>query len=237
MTQNVIAVVDFNGNFRAVVVGWEGSTHDSLVLRRTIDAGFTVPKGRYYLVDGGYANTQQFLAPYCGKTYHLAQFQQRRPRNRYENAEELHNHRHAQLRNVVEKAFGILKGRFRILRDMHRYKYSFQTNLVIAYCVLHNFINRHQRVQVDFEEDATSSDGSDDPDTDVPSTSANVSGAQMLKEGVHLETVLEICCGMQDEQTEMILTIFATFCMVNIYLLVIFEVITELNRINLTCRW
>ncbi|KAJ3702002.1 hypothetical protein LUZ61_005707 [Rhynchospora tenuis] len=183
MTQNVMAVVDFNGNFRAVVAGWEGSAHDSLVLRRTIDAGFTVPEGRYYLVDGGYANTHQFLAPYRGKTYHLAQFQQRRPRNRYENAEELYNHRHAQLRNVVEKAFGILKGRFRILKDMHRYKYSFQTNLVIACCVLHNFINRHQKGQVDFEEDATSSDDSDDPDNDVSSTSANVSGGTDAQRG------------------------------------------------------
>ncbi|KAJ1689785.1 hypothetical protein LUZ63_013940 [Rhynchospora breviuscula] len=76
VTQNVMAAVDFNGNFLTVVFGWEGSAHDALVLRRAIDDGFTVPEGRYYLVDGGYANTHQFLSPYRGKTYHLAQFRQ-----------------------------------------------------------------------------------------------------------------------------------------------------------------
>ncbi|KAJ1689300.1 hypothetical protein LUZ63_013455 [Rhynchospora breviuscula] len=175
MTQNVMAEVDFNGNFLTVVSGWEGSAHDALILRRTVERGFTVPEGRYYLVDGGYANTHQFLSPYRGKTYHLAQFRQRRAQDRYENAEELYNHRHAQLRNVVEKTFGILKGRFRILKDMHRYKYSFQTKLVIACCVLHNFINRHQSAQVDLWEDATSGDDSDDSDAEAPSTSTNVS--------------------------------------------------------------
>ncbi|KAJ1686500.1 hypothetical protein LUZ63_012317 [Rhynchospora breviuscula] len=174
MTQNVMAAVDFDGNFVAVVSGWEGSAHDALVLRRTIEDGFTVPEGRYYLVDAGYANTHQFLSPYRGKTYHLAKFQQRRPADRYQDAEELYNHRHAQLRNVVEKAFGILKGRFRILKDMHRYKYAFQTDLVIACCILHNFINRHQSLQDEqvYESESTSSD---DSDTETPSTSAHVS--------------------------------------------------------------
>ncbi|KAJ1697876.1 hypothetical protein LUZ63_006388 [Rhynchospora breviuscula] len=74
MTQNVMAAVDFDGNFLAVVSGWEGSAHDALVLRRTLEDGFTVPEGRYYLVDEGYANTHQFLSPYHGKTYHLAKF-------------------------------------------------------------------------------------------------------------------------------------------------------------------
>ncbi|KAJ4780766.1 nuclease [Rhynchospora pubera] len=191
VTQNVMAAVDFNGNFLTVVSGWEGSAHDALVLRRAIDDGFTVPEGRYYLVDAGYANTHQFLSPYRGKTYHLAQFRQRSAQNRYGSAEELYNHRHAQLRNVVEKAFGILKGRFRILRDMHKYKYHFQAKLVIAFCVLHNFINRHQSVEVDFEEAASESDDSDDSDSDAPSTSANVSrgtdaqrGGGALKESI-----------------------------------------------------
>ncbi|KAJ4798203.1 nuclease [Rhynchospora pubera] len=190
-----MVAVDFDDNFMAVVSGWEGSAHDALVLRRTIEDGFTVPEGRYYLVDAGYANTHQFLSPYRGKTYHLAKFQQRRPENRYRNAEELYNHRHAQLRNVVEKAFGILKGRFRILKDMHRYKYAFQTNLVIACCVLHNFINRHQKLQdeQDYESESTSSDGSDDSDIDVPSTSANVSrGTDAERGGALRDSIRDI---------------------------------------------
>ena len=34
--QNVMAICDFDMNFKYVVVGWEGTTHDSRVLMETI---------------------------------------------------------------------------------------------------------------------------------------------------------------------------------------------------------
>ncbi|KAJ4791508.1 nuclease [Rhynchospora pubera] len=171
ITQNVMAAVDFDGRFVAVLAGWEGSGHDSLILRKAVEKGFTIPEGRYYLVDGGYPNTHQFLSPYRGITYHLAQFRQRRMENRYENGQELFNHRHAQLRNVVEKTFGILKGRFRLLKDMHQYKYDFQTDIVLACCVIHNFLIRHPNSHGDNLPEEAYSDESDGSDTDDPSTS------------------------------------------------------------------
>jgi hypothetical protein len=117
-----LAAVDFDMNFVYVSVGWEGSAADMKVLRSAIDdGGFTVPPGRYYLADSGYANTGSFLCPYRGHIYHLAQFQQTRAQNRYQSSEDLFNHRHAQLRNVVERTFGVLKMRFKILRIMHPY--------------------------------------------------------------------------------------------------------------------
>ncbi|KAJ1695569.1 hypothetical protein LUZ63_012267 [Rhynchospora breviuscula] len=184
MTQNVMAVVDFNGYFLYVVAGWEGSAHDNLILRRAIERGFTVPPGRYYLVDGGYANTPQFISPYRGKTYHLAQFRTRSRQNRYDCAQELFNHRHAQLRNIVEKTFGILKGRFKICKEMHNYKYDVQTGLIIACCVLHNFIKRHQQENLDDDDDDDESDtdksDNDDEDADEEEyrgTDAQVGGA------------------------------------------------------------
>ncbi|KAJ3706851.1 hypothetical protein LUZ61_010556 [Rhynchospora tenuis] len=147
--------------------------------------GNIVPPGRYYLVDGGYANTPQFLSPYRGKTYHLAQFSTRGRENRYDCAEELYNYRHAQLRNIVEKTFGILKGRFKICKEMHKYKYDMQTDLVIACCILHNFIKRHQH---DNSYDGSSDDevdsdnatglGNDDEDgSEYSGTATQVGGA------------------------------------------------------------
>jgi hypothetical protein len=56
-----MAVVDFDENFVAVVVGGEGSAYDSLILHKAVDSGFTVPSSIYYLVDLGYANTIQFF--------------------------------------------------------------------------------------------------------------------------------------------------------------------------------
>ncbi|KAJ4759995.1 nuclease [Rhynchospora pubera] len=187
MSQNVMAVVDFDGNFLYVVAGWEGSAHDNLVLRKAIErGGFKVPPSRYYLVDGGYANTPQFLSPYRGKTYHLAQFSTRSRENRYDCAEELYNHRHAQLRNIVEKTFGILKGRFKICKEMHRYKYDIQTDLVIACCILHNFIKRHQHDNSDddFSDDEVDSDfgsGNDGVSEEYRGTDTQVGGAMRDK--------------------------------------------------------
>ena len=50
------------------------------------------------------------------------------------------NYRHASLRNVIERTFGVWKNRFCILRGIPRYPLEKQRDLVIACAVLHNFI-------------------------------------------------------------------------------------------------
>lgn len=62
---------DFDMNITFISTGWEGSATDSKVLRSAMSKGFEVPQGKFYLVDGGYANTESFLAPYRGVRYHL----------------------------------------------------------------------------------------------------------------------------------------------------------------------
>jgi hypothetical protein len=48
-TQNVMAAVDFDLKFTYILIGWEGSTHDALIIADAIerDDGFTVPPGNY----------------------------------------------------------------------------------------------------------------------------------------------------------------------------------------------
>ncbi|BAH91114.1 Os01g0523700 [Oryza sativa Japonica Group] len=70
-------------------------------------------QGCYYLVDAGYTNADGFLAPYRGQRYHLGRFTARNPPR---SAEEYFNMRHASARNIVERSFGRLKGRWAILR-------------------------------------------------------------------------------------------------------------------------
>ncbi|XBI21859.1 hypothetical protein VPH35_062938 [Triticum aestivum] len=63
--------------FTFVVAGWPGSAHDSRILNHALAhfSSFTVPpKGKYYLVDSGYANRIGYLAPFKGSTYHLPEF-------------------------------------------------------------------------------------------------------------------------------------------------------------------
>jgi hypothetical protein len=62
-----------------------------------------------------------------------------RPRTK----EELFNLRHATLRNVIERIFGVLKRRFRILKLAPEYRMDIQNRLPAALCALHNFIKIH----------------------------------------------------------------------------------------------
>jgi len=61
---------------------WVGrAASDVGVFRSAISKGFHVREGKFYLVDGGYANTPSFLAPYQGVRYHLREFRRRRSSN------------------------------------------------------------------------------------------------------------------------------------------------------------
>ena len=89
-------------------------------------------------MDGGYTNGEGFLAPYRGRRYHLQEWITgwRAPQN----PEELFNYRHARARNVIERCFGLLKKRWAILRSPSFYPIRTQCRIILACCILHNFI-------------------------------------------------------------------------------------------------
>ncbi|XP_012855515.1 PREDICTED: uncharacterized protein LOC105974902 [Erythranthe guttata] len=114
---NVLGVCDRNCNFIYILSGWEGSAADSGVLRDAVmrPNGFKVPSGNYYLCDGGYMNTTGFLTPYRGIRYHLKEWGEGRAAP--QNPQEYFNMKHSRARNVIEKAFGLLKTRWAALRS------------------------------------------------------------------------------------------------------------------------
>jgi hypothetical protein len=140
LSHNVMVACDFNLNFTFISCGWEGSASDAGVLRSALDRGFHVPEGKFYLVDGGYANTPSFIAPYRGVRYHLSEFRSRRS---YANYKELFNHRHAILRNHIERAIGVLKKRFPILKVGTFYPIQSHVKIPAATTVFHNIIKQH----------------------------------------------------------------------------------------------
>lgn len=77
-----------------------------------------------------------FISPYRSVRYHLHELEGRTPRNK----EELFNLRHASLRSKIERTFGILKNRFKMLTTQPFYPYRTQVAVVLACCVLHNYI-------------------------------------------------------------------------------------------------
>lgn len=154
LSQNVLAVVDFNMLFTYVLAGWEGSVANITVLYHTRDIegfGANLPPGKYYLADAGYTSTRMTLIPFSsGVRYYLKEWlqprvdaeQSRRKQTdlRPIDEKELFNLRHSSLRNVVERVFGVLKQRFHILEKRPRYDRATQIQLVYALYALYNFI-------------------------------------------------------------------------------------------------
>ena len=82
--------------------------------------------------------------------------------------EELFNLRHATLRNVIERIFGVLKRRFRILLLAPEYDMDIQSRLPAALCALHNFIRTHDPD----DETEIQEIGMENGDEDVPGPQA-----------------------------------------------------------------
>uniref|UniRef100_A0A2N9ELA0 Uncharacterized protein n=1 Tax=Fagus sylvatica TaxID=28930 RepID=A0A2N9ELA0_FAGSY len=137
-TQNVLAAITFDLKFCYVLAGWEGSAHDSRVLDDALHRsnGLKIPEGKYYLGDAGYGNRTGILSPYRKVRYHLQEFSDHPP----ENARELFNLRHSSLRTTIERGFGVLKKRFRVLGAEPFWSFETQVEVVLACCVLHNHI-------------------------------------------------------------------------------------------------
>ena len=57
-----------------------------------------------------------------------------------ENHQKLFNLRHSSLRNAIERIFGVLKNRFKILTQQLEFPFLVQVKLVKALCCLHNII-------------------------------------------------------------------------------------------------
>ncbi|XP_015938048.1 uncharacterized protein LOC107463704 [Arachis duranensis] len=135
---NVLAACTFDLKFTYVLPGWEGSALDSRILENAIhnEDNLNVPQGKFYLADAGYMLRSGFITPYRSIRYHLREYSRHPP----ENPKELFNLRHSSLRNAIERAFGVLKNRFPILSEMSRYNVATVSKIIIACCILHNFL-------------------------------------------------------------------------------------------------
>ncbi|KAL5729509.1 hypothetical protein ACHQM5_002449 [Ranunculus cassubicifolius] len=146
VSQNVLVACSFDLQFHYVLAGWEGSAIDSCVLNSALTRGnkLHVPEDKYYLVDGGYANTPSFIAPHRGTRYHLKEYSTMSPNN----PKELFNLRHFSLRNTVERIIGILK----------------KLKIVLACCILHNHIRREKVNDIIFDKEEKDKDKPKDRD-------------------------------------------------------------------------
>ncbi|KAE8250713.1 hypothetical protein A4X13_0g4463 [Tilletia indica] len=135
---NVMAGCSFDLLFQFVIAEWEGSAADGYVLGRAMQTTLKIPEGRVFLGDAGFGLTKSVLVPYRATRYHLKEWATGNARPR--TAKELFNRRHAGLRSVIERIFGIMKERFKVLLLGSDYPLKTQVALFPALAVVHNFI-------------------------------------------------------------------------------------------------
>ncbi|XP_030922845.1 protein ANTAGONIST OF LIKE HETEROCHROMATIN PROTEIN 1-like [Quercus lobata] len=115
----------------------DGTTQNVLAAAAAFDLKFTyVLVGKYYLSDAGYGVRKGIISPYRGVRYHLKEFSDNPPRN----DKELFNLRHSSLRTSIERCFGVLKKRFRVLDAKPFWSFPTQVDVVLACCIIHNHI-------------------------------------------------------------------------------------------------
>ncbi|KAJ4819385.1 nuclease [Rhynchospora pubera] len=140
-TMNVLAACTFDLKFSYVLVGWEGTASDSKIIKNALSRRYPlkIPEGKFYLVDAGFMLKSTLITPYRGERYHLKEYS---PTNPPRTDRELFNLRHASLRNVIERCFGVVKKRFPVIRSATEPHYFTTTlkKIIVACCILHNYL-------------------------------------------------------------------------------------------------
>ncbi|XP_019435839.1 PREDICTED: putative nuclease HARBI1 [Lupinus angustifolius] len=140
-TQNVLVACSFDLRFTYVLPRWEGTASDSRILKDALHRtnSLKIPRGKFYLLGAGFMMRNGLIIPYRSTCYHLKEFSARNPPR---TPQELFNNRHPSFRNVVERAFGVLKKRFPIIASGTESNYGIKTQsrIIIACCILHNYL-------------------------------------------------------------------------------------------------
>lgn len=130
--------------FSHVFTGYPGSCHDSRVLKNSDlwQNGLQLCNIQNHIIaDAAYPLRRWLLTPFRDNGHLTAE--QRR-----------YNHYHSSNRVVIERAFALLKGRFRRLNQLDTNTIETAVDIIMACCVLHNIcIKNHDEVNDFLEED------------------------------------------------------------------------------------
>ncbi|XP_025877483.1 uncharacterized protein [Oryza sativa Japonica Group] len=130
--------------FKDAIGAIDGSAHDSRILSHAL-ANFP----SFPMPPTGYPNRIGYLAPFKGTTYHIPEFRHRSgpPQGKYE----VFNFLHSSLRNVIERSFGVLKQKWRILKGIPSFSHTTQKHIIMACLALHNFVRDSNLRDKEFE--------------------------------------------------------------------------------------
>ena len=134
----VQAVCDAHLRFLDIDAGWPGSVHDARVFRQCdlythLDAG-NLPEDQHLLGDSAYGLTMYMITPYRNNG-HLTEVQK------------AFNRRHSSTRSAIERAFGLLKCKFRRLNDkLDMTCLEMIPTVILSATILHNFILSKEKI-------------------------------------------------------------------------------------------
>ena len=159
-------VCDHEMLFTSIFAGFPGSVHDARVLRRSslmneVEADPSMfPQNSHLLGDSAYPLRNWLMVPFKDNG-NLTQAQQR------------YNRRLSSARSVIERAFALLKGRFRRLKMMDVRDMFLLCSVVVASCVLHNLYLLNEDYAEEFLEPIEENDDEPPDDEDFPGVSAD----------------------------------------------------------------
>lgn len=121
------AVVREDLRFTNIFAGFPGKVHDARVLRQSplFQNGSALCGEEHLLGDSAYPNMSWLFTPF-------------RDNGRLTNVQMHYNYKNRSIRSTVERAFGLLKGRFTRLQHINQNEMEGIVQTVIAGCILHN---------------------------------------------------------------------------------------------------
>lgn len=140
-------ICDYRLRFIDVFTGICGSVHDTRVWRLSdIKQLITNDENRYFqnryhlLADSAYPLSKYMLTPY-------------RDNGHLNGIQTNFNTKHSKTRVVIERAFGILKGRFRKLKYIYMYNTEMIPLVILTCCILHNICIENDDAPIEIEDE------------------------------------------------------------------------------------
>lgn len=143
MHTSITGICNEKGVFIDVSIGSPGRMHDARVFRLSpIFAQLSnvqnfLPAFHHLIGDSGYPLLRNLMKPYQDNG-HLRRDQQ------------IYNNKLSSIRSIIERAFGLLKTKFRRLRFSEVNEPDTANRIVMTCCVLHNFLLKQNNNEDDY---------------------------------------------------------------------------------------
>ena len=128
------------------------------------------------------------MVSYRGVRYHLKEYSTRG----LQNAEEIFNHWHSSLRNVIERTFGVLKKRFPIISRMTKLFFPIDTviEIILACCILQNYlmgVDLDERLIVEVDQEISNGDIHNEARNSTNDSDADARRGAILRTSIAME--------------------------------------------------